>query len=107
MQFEVVELTPKEIIECVEDWAAEKNLLRPENSFQQLAKTMEELGEIASALCKKKPVAELADGIGDVAVTLIILAAQNGLRFEDCLAAAWDEIANRTGKTVNGVFIKD
>jgi hypothetical protein len=25
----------------------------------------------------------------------------------DCLEAAWNEIKHRTGKTVNGVFVKD
>ena len=58
----------------------------------------------ASCNCDRE---ELIDGIGDVFVTLIILAAQNGLKPEDCLQSAWDEIKNRTGKTVNGVFIKD
>lgn len=90
----------------IENWAKQKDLLKKENSFQQLAKTTEELGEVASSLCKNKPE-ELKDGIGDVTVTLIILAAQNGLTFEECLEAAWTEIKDRKGKTVDGVFIKE
>ena len=47
------------------------------------------------------------DGIGDCAVVLIILAAQNGLTFEECLDHAWDEIKGRTGKLEDGLFKKD
>ena len=47
------------------------------------------------------------DGIGDSFVTLIILAKQLGLEPAECLEAAWNEIKNRTGKTVNGVFVKN
>ena len=49
----------------------------------------------------------LKDGIGDVIVTLVILAEQQGLSLEECLQAAWDEIKDRKGKTVNGTFIKE
>ena len=71
-----------------------------------MLKTVEEVGEVARALAKGNTGNELKDGIGDVTVTLIILAQQNGLEFEDCISAAWNEIKSRTGKTVNGVFIK-
>ena len=50
---------------------------------------------------------ELVDGLGDTLVTLIILAAQYGLELEDCLEYAYNEIKDRTGKTVGGTFIKD
>ncbi len=50
---------------------------------------------------------ELKDALGDTIVTLIILAGQNGLKLEDCLEYAYNEIKNRTGKTINGTFIKD
>lgn len=39
-------------IENVVQWADAKGLIKKENSFKQLAKTMEELGETASALLK-------------------------------------------------------
>lgn len=48
----------------------------------------------------------LKDGIGDVVVTLIILAQQNGLTLEECLDMAYGEIKGRTGKMVDGVFVK-
>lgn len=92
--------------ENVINWAKDKGLLKPENSPKQFIKTVEELGEVASALAKGNKEA-FVDGIGDVVVTLIILAEQNGLDIEDCLEHAWNQIKDRTGKTVNGVFIKN
>jgi NTP pyrophosphatase (non-canonical NTP hydrolase) len=68
---------------------------------------MEELGETAGAIAKNKATAEIMDGIGDTFVTLIILSYQMGLEPTDCLEAAYNEIKNRKGNTVNGVFIKD
>ena len=96
----------KTLVSNVIGSADDKNLIDKEKSTKQMLKVMEEVGETASALAKGDRE-ELIDGIGDVFVTLIILAAQNGLKPEDCLQSAWDEIKNRTGKTVNGVFIKD
>jgi NTP pyrophosphatase (non-canonical NTP hydrolase) len=96
----------KQTIEKVVQWAKDKDLLKKENSLAQMTKVTEEVGEVASAILKKDD-AKLIDGIGDVIVTLIILAEQNGLSIETCLDVAWIEISNRTGKTVDGTFIKD
>ena len=50
---------------------------------------------------------ELKDAIGDVLVTIIILATQLGLDTEECLLHAYNEISGRIGKTINGIFVKD
>ncbi|MBO0430452.1 hypothetical protein JZO82_14890 [Vagococcus fluvialis] len=65
----------------------------------------EEVGEVATALTRSDKD-ELRDGIGDVVVTLIILAQQNGMSLDECLDQAYSEISGRTGKMVNGVFVK-
>lgn len=104
-KMESQKITMSGLIQNVINWADEKNILKKENSYKQFTKAAEEFGEVASALCKDKHE-ELKDGIGDTFVTLIILAKQNGLEPEECLEAAWEEIKNRTGKTVDGVFIK-
>lgn len=99
-------LTNMEIlIALVIDWAKKRGLNTADPNKQML-KVMEEVGEVASALAKDNKD-ELMDGIGDVMVTLIILAEQNGLTLNECLQTAYQQIANRTGKTVNGIFIKD
>ncbi|HCA4871926.1 TPA: hypothetical protein MW058_002733, partial [Enterococcus faecium] len=42
----------------------------------------------------------------DVVVTLIILAMQNDMDLYECLNQAYNEIKGRTGKMVDGVFVK-
>lgn len=100
-------MTFDELIQNVKEWADAKDILKSENAPKQLMKVMEELGETAGAIAKNKATAEIMDGIGDTFVTLIILSYQMGLEPTDCLEAAYDEIKNRKGNTVNGVFIKD
>ncbi len=94
------------LAENVKNWAAQKGLLKKENSAKQMLKVTEEIGEVAAAVARDN-IEGLKDGIGDGFVTLIILAHQNGLSPEECLEAAWDEIKGRTGKMVDGVFVKD
>ena len=101
------EVTFDDLIENVKGWAEDKNILKNENVPNQLMTVMEELGETAGAIAKNKVTDEIQDGIGDTFVTLIILSYQLGLEPTQCLERAWNEIKGRTGKTVNGVFIKN
>lgn len=87
-------------------WAQEKGILVKDNAPKQMIKVMEEVGETAGALLKNKKE-ELKDGLGDSFVTLIILSKQLGFTPSECLESAWNEIKDRTGKTVDGVFVKD
>ena len=96
----------KELETAVLNWADDKGLIKYDNRHKQALKMVSEVGELCDALLKDdKPM--IVDGLGDVLVTLIILAEQNVYSLESCLEAAYLEIANRTGKTVNGTFIKD
>jgi phosphoribosyl-ATP pyrophosphohydrolase len=74
--------------------------------MKQYAKVLEETQEILVALNENNEQ-ELIDAIGDTLVTLIILSKQNDLNIVECLEVAYNVIKNRTGKTVNGTFIKD
>lgn len=95
----------KTLVELVEYWSFEKELHKG-NSFVQLAKFFEESGEVAAALCRSD-IDELRDGIGDVIVTLVILAQQNGMTLYECLEQAYGEIKDRTGvMSKDGSFIK-
>lgn len=93
-------------INNVVQWAKERNLLSSENKFKQFIKTVEEVGELAQGLNNNNQEL-IEDSIGDVMVTLIILSEQCGTNLQNCLDKAYNEIKNRTGKTENGVFIKD
>lgn len=87
-------------------WAEERKLNSPQNKMAQGLKTLEEVQEMLKAIDQKKKV-DIMDGIGDVVVTLIIQAKKNGWELEECLEHAYDQIKDRTGKTVKGEFVKD
>ena len=87
-------------------WANERGLLKPENHLKQMGKMVSEVGELCDAIIKDDKNGQI-DGIGDVLVTLIILANQLGYDIEDCLEVAYTEIKNRKGETINGTFIKE
>ncbi|WP_428205608.1 DUF1642 domain-containing protein [Enterococcus faecium] len=93
-----------ELITKVEQWAKDKGLNQADPKAQFL-KVAEEFGEIASAMARSND--ELfKDSVGDVIVTLIILSMQKGTNVQECLQMAYNEIKGRTGKMVDGVFVK-
>jgi NTP pyrophosphatase (non-canonical NTP hydrolase) len=97
----------EELIAKVEQWARDRQIIPNSNPQAQLMKTVSELGELADATLKNDR-AGIIDGIGDVIVTLVIYAALQGVKLEDCLASAYGEIKDRRGHlTPEGVFCKE
>ena len=87
-------------------WAYERGIYDHGDSKTQYVKLMEEAGELAEALLKNdKP--EIIDAIGDMVVVLTNLAHQCGTSIEDCIESAYNVISKRTGKMINGTFVKD
>lgn len=95
------------IFKQIEQWAGDRNLIEGATRQAQFMKLAEELGEVAECLAKGLPLDELKKEIGDMIVVLTILAAQSGTDVEACAVAAYDKIKHRTGRMVDGVFIKD
>lgn len=92
--------------DLIRQWAEDRNLIKGSDLKSQFVKLIEEAGELANAIGKKNDI-EFADAIGDMFVVLTILAAQNGMKIEDCIDGAWQEIKDRKGKMVDGIFLKD
>lgn len=108
-------------------WAKERGIFDNGDTLAQLDKTQEELEETILAVknlqdwhqaMDREPSDvhpktietlenEVADGIGDMLVTIIIAAKMLNLESTDCLQLAYDEIKDRTGKMVGGQFVKD
>ena len=84
----------------------ERGIYKKGNSHTQYVKLQEEAGELAKALLNNDK-AEIKDAIGDIVVVLTNLAHLENLEIEDCVDAAYQEISNRTGKMINGTFVKD
>jgi len=66
----------------------------------------EEVDELKQAYIEVNRAEEI-DAVGDILVVLIGYCLQRGLDIEECLSVAYNVIKNRTGKVVNGVFVKD
>jgi len=92
--------------ELIRRWDEDRNLIKGSDVKSQFVKLIEEAGELANAIAKKNDI-EFADAIGDMVVVLTIMAAQNGMMIEDCIDNAWQEIKDRKGKMVDGIFIKE
>jgi NTP pyrophosphatase (non-canonical NTP hydrolase) len=91
--------------DLIRDWAAIRGIYDKGNSHIQYLKMLEEAGELAQALLKKDK-AEIKDAIGDIIVVLTNLAHLEGFQVEECIDSAYQEIAARTGKMINGTFVK-
>lgn len=91
--------------ENIRQWAEDRNLIEGSRPVNQISKLVEELGELATGVNKGKNDL-IADGIGDSIVVLTILATQCGLNIEDCIDLAWNEIKDRKGRMVEGIFVK-
>ena len=96
----ITELTAR-----IEEWARERGLdvADPE---KQMLKLGEEFGELCQGMAKNKPE-QVEDSIGDMYVVMTILSLQLGLDIEDCVQKAYNEIKERKGKMINGVFVKE
>lgn len=103
-------------------WAGEKGILSKATPLAQCNKTLEEVIELSLALSyqyigdkefikdKEKLVntgEEIQDALGDILVTILIQAKMQNLDLLDCLESALDIIEKRTGKMIDGQFVKD
>ena len=95
-----------ERFDLIRDWAAVRGIYDEGNTIVQYTKLMEEAGELAKALLSDDHD-EINDAIGDMVVVLTNLAHLHGTDIEDCIDSAYTEIAGRTGKMINGTFVKD
>jgi NTP pyrophosphatase (non-canonical NTP hydrolase) len=95
-----------ERFDLIRDWAATRGLYDEGDSNTQYVKLQEEAGELAKALLKNDQP-EIVDAIGDIVVVLTNLAHLQGYDIEYCIDEAYKVIANRTGKMINGTFVKD
>lgn len=86
-------------------WADSRGILGSSDAKTQCLKFASEAGELCDAVAKGRHL-DTIDGIGDVMVTLIILADMSRLSILPCLNAAFEVISKRKGEMRNGVFIK-
>ena len=100
------QLVPFTMNARVVEWASARNLIHGSDPKSQTVKLGEEFGELCAAIARGK-THEAIDAIGDMTVVLTILAAQLGTSFVACQDEAWEQIKDRKGRMVDGVFVKE
>lgn len=95
-----------ELEALVISWAEQKGIFEKGNTDAQCEKTFEEVTELSAAIYENNKE-EIIDALGDILVTIIIQAEMQGLKLEDCLQSAYNVISKRTGKMIDGQFVKD
>ena len=93
-----------ENVDNIRKWHHDRNLIEGSDDKSQFAKLIQEAGELSDNICKGK---DIKDDIGDMIVVLVNIAERNDLSITECVRTAWDDIKDRKGKMVDGVFIKE
>lgn len=112
----------KELNERVLDWADSRGILEKATPVTQMHKTIEEVEETLEALyaqstkqetyidskgVEKSTEYEILDGFGDTLVTILIGCCLQNINPLEALESALNIIELRTGKMVDGMFVKN
>ena len=97
-------LSTDDYVNKIVGWHHDRNLIEGSTDKDQFAKLIQEAGELSDNICKGKDV---SDDIGDMVVVLLNIAERNKLSLTECLSKAWDDIKDRKGRMVDGIFIKE
>lgn len=91
--------------QLIKNWVHDRNI-HTAHPKDQFLKVVEEVGEIAAGLARGDRDL-IMDAVGDTYVTLVALCETMDISIEECINVAYDAIKDRTGRLVDGVFIKD
>ena len=87
-------------------WSEARGIIPNSTSIAQWNKADEEMHELLTALCDKDRDG-IIDGLGDVVVCLINIAALEDLDLTACLKSAYEQIKDRKGyMNKDGIFVK-
>lgn len=99
-------MTLEELEKKIVIWGQDKGILPHPDPMAQWEKTLEEVIELKDAIeANDREAAK--DAIGDVFVTLVMGCGYWSLTMEQCVEQAYNVISKRTGKMVDGQFVKD
>ena len=97
-------MTEQKYENLIAQWHKDRNLIQGSTDKDQYMKLIQEAGEFSDSLCKGK---DIRDDIGDIMVVLINIMVRNNLTMKECLAIAYDDIKDRKGKMIEGIFVKE
>ena len=93
-----------ELVKLIERWHEDRNLIAGSTDKDQVLKLIQELGELSDSVCKEK---DMKDDLGDMLVVMINIMKRNNITIEECLQKAYDDIKDRKGRMVDGIFVKE
>jgi NTP pyrophosphatase (non-canonical NTP hydrolase) len=94
----------KELIEKTNKWFDDRNLIQGSTDKDQILKLMQELGELSDHACKGE---DIRDDLGDMLVVMLNIMKRNNFTIEECLEMAYNDIKDRKGRMVDGIFVKE
>lgn len=92
------------LIYMIRQWHHDRNLIDGATDKDQVCKLIQEVGELSSSVCEGN---DIKDDIGDIIVVLINIAERNKVTIAECLDRAYNDIKDRKGTMVDGIFIKE
>ena len=106
-------MTFEELEKKVIEWADDRDLFKHSVDIDQYYKLGEEFNELGRALwgfhltSTEEEFLKIKDGIGDMLVVLTMIAGLNGTTLSECYELAYNQIKDRKGKMINGIFVKE
>lgn len=99
----------EEIATKVIEWGYAKGIIdnTKEQVKAQLGKVQEELDELSVAVEYDEPLDAKKLELGDLYVTILMVSTCLSITPAEALEAAYNKISKRTGKVIDGVFVKD
>lgn len=96
--------TTCDLVDSIVQWHYDRNLIDGSSDKDQTLKLLQELGELSDSVCKGKDV---RDDLGDMMVVMLNIMERNKITLADCLEKAYNDIKDRKGRMVDGVFVKE
>jgi len=99
-------MIPDDTEQKVLQWAMKRGLFENSTAWDQATKLIEEQTELLTAIHRDQR-GVVIDSIGDMMVVLTMIAHFYDVDLQHCYNYAYLQIKDRTGKMVDGVFVKD
>jgi len=94
----------QDLMRLVVQWHYDRNLIEGSSDKDQVLKLLEEMAELSDSVCNNR---DIRDDIGDMLVVMLNICERNGLSILDCLKVAYDDIKDRKGTMIDGIFVKE
>lgn len=85
-------------------WHYNRNLIEGSTDKAQLLKLLEEFNELSDSVSNGR---DIKDDVGDMLVVMINICERNNTTLYECLEVAYNDIKDRKGRMVDGIFVKE